>query len=556
MADTLVAQGIAQTSRIFREISGNNEAGPLESSCPTASRTMCCPQMHPLTLTTAAAVGLTCDVCSCAIKSGEAIYSCAPCDFDACDCCGGNRDDPTVTYSSRAAVAPSFEPLPKDLTTEVEGAPCAEASPLTDTPPPPAKRPPAFAQEEALCECEEGGKLLFQWLRAERWEAGSVVGATSLVALLSARSLYATCLPMMDGAYLAKMLFDPRHHSLVCIASDGGLGTVAAALTFRLVANQTGGTAGAAGSFAGFAELELCGVQPGLQVGGIGSRLVSHFKREMAARGVLRLVTTADNYAIGFWAQQGFTPTAEVAGVGSYDGGILMACQLSEAIPYTRMPQVVRACHRLLLRSWEPEEAPPGGQLGGAGPRSLGSDSSPFPFDWAAGLDRSLPRMAGASRRLFADATSQAHEALSPAVLWRAGTTLPQSPAAALRMLTERTERGMYGTREHVLADIHRLGIGCFAAGGAMRAALEAAEVPAERCVVLPPGSLPRKEDAGNIAELLSCMCAPVHASAPHATAHPAAPSPGTDGCACGALCPQLHTRPADGRAARGEGYD
>ena len=159
--------------------------------------------------------------------------------------------------------------------------------------------------------------------------------------------------------------------------------------------------------------------------------------------------------------------------------------------------------------------------IGAAGPRSLGSDSSPFPFDCAAGLDRSLPRMAEASRRLFADATSQAHEALSPAVLWRAGTTLPQSPAAALRMLTERTERGMYGTREHVLADIHRLGIGCLAAGGAMRAALEAAEVPAERCVVLPPGSLPRKEDAGNIAELLSCMCAPVHASAPHATAPP-----------------------------------
>ena len=34
---------------------------------------------------------------------------------------------------------------------------------------------------------------------------------------------------------------------------------------------------------------------------------MSHFKREMAARGVLRLVTTADNYAIGFWAQQAYT---------------------------------------------------------------------------------------------------------------------------------------------------------------------------------------------------------------------------------------------------------
>ena len=56
MADTLVPQGIAQKSRFFREISGNNEAGPLESSCTAASRTMCCLQMHPLTLTTAAAV--------------------------------------------------------------------------------------------------------------------------------------------------------------------------------------------------------------------------------------------------------------------------------------------------------------------------------------------------------------------------------------------------------------------------------------------------------------------------------------------------------------------
>ena len=85
MADTLVPQGIAQTAPFLPEISGNNEAGPLESSCPAASRTMCCLQMHPLTLTTAAAVGPRCDVCRCAIKSGEAIFSCAPCDFDACD---------------------------------------------------------------------------------------------------------------------------------------------------------------------------------------------------------------------------------------------------------------------------------------------------------------------------------------------------------------------------------------------------------------------------------------------------------------------------------------
>ena len=118
-ADTLVTQGMAQKSRFFRELSDYNKAGPLESCYTATSRSTCCPQMHTLTLTTAAAVGLRCDVCRRAIASAEAIYSCAPCDFDACDCCGGNSDGPTVTYSTRAAVAPSIELLPKDLTTEV-----------------------------------------------------------------------------------------------------------------------------------------------------------------------------------------------------------------------------------------------------------------------------------------------------------------------------------------------------------------------------------------------------------------------------------------------------
>ena len=383
----------------------------------------------------------------------------------------------------------------------------------------PAKRLAPLAQEEALCECEEDGNLRFSLLRAERWEPGSVVAATSLPALLSTRSLYATCLPMMDGAYLAKMIFDPRHHSLVCITSDNRRGTVAAALTFRLVADQMGGTAGAAGGFAGFAELELCAVMRRFQVRGIGSRLVSHFKREMAARGVLRLVTTADNYAIGFWAQQGFTRTAAVAGVGSYDGGILMACQLSEAIPYTRMPQTVRACRELLLRSWEPEEAPPpdaGGQLGAA-PRSRELESSLRRLEHsdesedaitlgigilsaAKGQGRDLtvrdadgngmgrmttmdladesPRMDDASRLQLAAATSQAHQALPPAVretqARRAGTSPPPpSRAHALAAHTTRTRARFYTTGPQAMAELHRYGIGAVAiTHGATRAAL------------------------------------------------------------------------------------
>ena len=55
------------------------------------------------------------------------------------------------------------------------------------------------------------------------------------------------------------------------------------------------------------AELSLCAVMRRLQVQGLGTRLVNRFKSEMVLRGVRRVLTTADNYAIGFWTQQGFS---------------------------------------------------------------------------------------------------------------------------------------------------------------------------------------------------------------------------------------------------------
>ena len=109
---------MSQKSRFFHELSDYNKAGPLESSYTATSKSTCCPQQHTLT-SAAAAAGLRCDVCRRGIKSGEVIYSCAPCDFDACDRCGGNSDGSTVTHSTRGAVAPPVKLLPKDLTTEV-----------------------------------------------------------------------------------------------------------------------------------------------------------------------------------------------------------------------------------------------------------------------------------------------------------------------------------------------------------------------------------------------------------------------------------------------------
>ena len=108
---------MSKTSRYFRELADYNKPGPLASSYTAASKSTCCPQMHRLTLTVAAE-GLRCDLCRRGIKSGEAIYSCEPCDFDTCDACGSNSDGST-NYSTRGAVAPPVNLLPTDLSTEL-----------------------------------------------------------------------------------------------------------------------------------------------------------------------------------------------------------------------------------------------------------------------------------------------------------------------------------------------------------------------------------------------------------------------------------------------------
>ena len=187
------------------------------------------------------------------------------------------------------------------------------------------------------------------------------------------------------------------------------------------------------------------------------------------------------------------------------------------------MPQAVRACRELLLRSWEPEEAPPpppvdGGGQPGAAPRSQGlktslrllecSDESEGAATLGIGvlsaakaqrrnlsnvceadgngvargteidLADASPRIDDASRLQLSAATSQAHQALPPAVreaqARRAGTgPPPPSRAHALAAHTMRTRARYYTTGPQAMAELHRYGIGAVAiTHGATRAAL------------------------------------------------------------------------------------
>ena len=167
------------------------------------------------------------------------------------------------------------------------------------------------------------------------------------------------------------------------------------------------------------------------------------------------------------------------------------------------MPQAVSACRELLLRSWEPEEAPPpppvdGGGQPGAAPRSRGlktslrvlecSDESEGAATLGIGvlsaakaqrrnlsnvceadgngmarvteidLADASPRIDDASRLQLSAATSQAHQALPPAVreaqARRAGAgPPPPSRAHALAAHTTRTRARYYTTGPQAMAD-------------------------------------------------------------------------------------------------------
>ena len=163
------------------------------------------------------------------------------------------------------------------------------------------------------------------------------------------------------------------------------------------------------------------------------------------------------------------------------------------------MPQAVRACRELLLRSWEPEEAPPLPPVDAA-PRSRGlktslrllecSDESEgaatlgigvlsaakaqrreFKLDNVREADGNgmarlteidladaSPRIDDASRLQLSAATSQAHQALPPAVreaqARRAGAgPPPPSRAHALAAHTTRTRARYYTTGPQAMAD-------------------------------------------------------------------------------------------------------
>ena len=91
-----------------------------------------------------------------------------------------------------------------------------------------------------------------------------------------------------------------------------------------------------------FAELAFCVVAQEMQVQGLGTRMMNQLKALLVGERVFRVLTYADNFAIGFFRQHGFSrpvtlPQDEWKGrIAEYEGGQMMEAILHATTPTPR----------------------------------------------------------------------------------------------------------------------------------------------------------------------------------------------------------------------------
>ena len=160
-----------------------------------------------------------------------------------------------------------------------------------------------------------------------------------LIWLVQAKNIFATQLPKMPREYIARLVFDRRHRTLLALKNERVVGGVC----YRPFHAQQ------------FAEIAFCAVTSSEQVKGYGTRLMNHLKEAAKLDSIHHFLTYADNYAIGYFRKQGFTkqvampPEQWVGYIKDYDGGTLMECTIQSAVNYLDVPGMVAAQREWLL---------------------------------------------------------------------------------------------------------------------------------------------------------------------------------------------------------------
>jgi len=175
----------------------------------------------------------------------------------------------------------------------------------------------SMSKEEIAKREEDFGSLHFEVVKND----GSI---ESLEKLLAVKNIYGKQLPKMPKDYIARLVFDRNHRSMVGFKE----GRVVGGISFRPFFTQ------------GFGEIAFCAITGNEQVKGYGTRLMNHLKDYCQTIGCFRFLTYADNYAIGYFKKQGFTKEISLdekrykGYIKDYDGGTLMECVLRTDINY------------------------------------------------------------------------------------------------------------------------------------------------------------------------------------------------------------------------------
>jgi histone acetyltransferase len=154
-----------------------------------------------------------------------------------------------------------------------------------------------------------------------------------LQALVAAKNVFANQLPKMPKEYIARLVVDRNHRTMVIQQGQ----RVIAGICYRPFFTQR------------FAEIVFCAVQSVEQGKGYGRYIMAHLKEHVKSEGIDHFLTYADNNAIKYFAKQGFTkvlamcPDRWKGWIKDYDGATLMECAISREVNYLELPALIAA---------------------------------------------------------------------------------------------------------------------------------------------------------------------------------------------------------------------
>ncbi|KAJ1554523.1 histone acetyltransferase, partial [Cladochytrium tenue] len=157
----------------------------------------------------------------------------------------------------------------------------------------------------------------------------------TMILLTGLKNIYQKQLPNMPKEYIARLVYDRNHLSMAVVRPPL---VVVGGITYRAFPARA------------FAEIVFCAISSTEQVKGYGARLMSHVKDYVAeALGVRHFLTYADNFAIGYFKKQGFTPEITldrpiwVGYIKDYEGGTLMQCTMVPRVKYLNAIGIIEA---------------------------------------------------------------------------------------------------------------------------------------------------------------------------------------------------------------------